>query len=57
MFFLYLHPGPHHRRREGHPHEEDQEDKIYLLNITIFTCFMSSFSRQTDINKFLESPN
>ena len=29
----------------------------YLLNITIFTCFMSSFSRQTNINKFHGDPS
>ena len=29
----------------------------YLLNITIFTCFMSSFSRQTDMNQFHGDPS
>ena len=35
MFFLYLHPEPHHGRREGHPHEAHQEDEIFIKHHNI----------------------
>ena len=55
-FFYICILNPTMDAEKGIPMKHTKKMK-YLLNITIFTCFMSSFSRQTDINKFLGGPN
>ena len=49
-------PGPLHGRRERHPHEAHRVEKN-LINLTYSICFISIFSRPTDMNWFHECPS